>query len=72
MARLTALAKPDGGVRGIATGDTFRRLVARTLAKAWGATFDQATPRPFQYALQSRAGTDAVVATVGTDDLMPW
>ena len=29
MARLTALAKPDGGVRGIATGDTFRRLGLR-------------------------------------------
>ncbi|OLP88553.1 hypothetical protein AK812_SmicGene30090 [Symbiodinium microadriaticum] len=35
MARLTALRKPDGGVRGIATGDVFRRLVSRTLAKEW-------------------------------------
>ena len=32
-ARLTALSKPDGGVRGIATGTTLRRLVGMTLAK---------------------------------------
>ena len=31
--RLTAVRKTDGGVRGIATGDSFRRLVSRTLAK---------------------------------------
>ena len=61
--RLTALSKPDGGVRGIATGDAFRRLVSRTLAKGWAATFDQAT-RPYQYALQARAGTDALAAHV--------
>ena len=33
MARMTALRKPYSGVRGIATGDPFRRLVARKLAK---------------------------------------
>ena len=27
--RLTALRKPDGGVRGIVVGDVFRRVVAR-------------------------------------------
>ena len=32
-ARFTALAKPDGGVRGIATGSSLRRLVARILAR---------------------------------------
>ena len=42
MARMTALRKPDGGVRGIATGDAFRRLVARTLAKQWADVFDNA------------------------------
>ena len=63
MAQLTALRKPDGGVRGIATGDAFRRLVARTLAKQWAPTIDQAT-RPFQFAMQSRAGTDALVLNV--------
>ena len=63
MARLTALRKPDGGVRGIATGDVFRRLVARTLAKEWAQVFDNAT-RPYQFALQARAGTDALAASV--------
>ena len=63
MARLTALRKPDGGVRGIATGDAFRRLVSRTLAKQWATVFDEAT-RPYQFALQARAGTDALAAHV--------
>ena len=33
LGRLTALRKPDGGVRGIVVGDVMRRLVARTMAK---------------------------------------
>ena len=61
--RLTALQKADGGVRGIATGDAFRRLVSRTLAKEWAGNFDRAT-RPYQFALQARAGTDALAAHV--------
>jgi len=67
MARLTALRKPDGGVRGIATGDMFRRLVSKALAREWANKFDQAT-RPFQFALQARAGTDtlAVRAALAT------
>ena len=39
-ARLTALTKPDGGVRGIATGCSLRRLVARTLTKQFMAVFE--------------------------------
>ena len=39
-ARLTALLKPNGGVRGIATGCTVRRLVARTLAKQFMKAFE--------------------------------
>ena len=58
-ARLTALTKPDGGVRGIATGCSLRRLVARTLAKQFMAVFE-AECAPFQYALSTRAGTDCV------------
>ena len=56
-ARLTAVAKPDGGVRGIATCCTLRRLVARTLAKQFVKVFE-AECSPFQYALSTRAGTD--------------
>ena len=58
-ARLTALAKPDGGVRGIATGSSVRRLVARTLAKQFTKVF-QSECAPFQYALSTRAGTDCI------------
>ena len=47
-----------GGVRGIATGDVFRRLVSRAVAKTWARVFDEATG-PCPYALQARAGTDA-------------
>ena len=61
MARLTALAKPGGGVRGIATGDAFRRLTSRILARHFAADLDAAT-RPFQYALSTRTGTDAIAA----------
>ena len=58
-ARLTALSKPLGGVRGIATGSTIRRLVARTLAKQFMDEFE-AECAPFQCALSTRAGTDCV------------
>ena len=61
QARLTALAKPDGGVRGIATGTAFRRLVARTLARQFGGEIEGACA-PYQFALSMRAGTDCVVA----------
>ena len=61
LARMTALQKPDGGVRGIATGDVFRRLVSRALAKTWASTFDEAA-RPYQHALSARTGMDALVA----------
>ena len=52
MARVTALQKPAGGVRGIATGDVFRRLVSRALAAGWAGAFDEAT-RPYQFALST-------------------
>ena len=61
LSRLTALRKPTGGVRGIATGDVFRRLVSRALARAFSGELDAAT-RPFQFALQTRAGTDSLAA----------
>ena len=57
----------DGGVRGIATGDTFRRLVSvsKALAREWADKFDQAT-RPFQLPLQARAGATHVRAALAT------
>ena len=39
-ARMTALLKRNGGVRGIAAGTAFRRLVASCLARTYGGEID--------------------------------
>ena len=69
LEELTAFSKPDGGVRGIATGTSFRRLVAKTLARQFGKVVES-TCVPFQFALSTRAGTDCVGHTIRamTDD----
>ena len=59
LTRMTAICKPGGRVCGIATGGMFRRLVSRALAAAWAPVFAQAT-RPYQFALRTRAGVDAL------------
>ncbi len=58
-ARMTALLKPNGRVRGIATGTAFRRIVASCLARVVGQEVEKACA-PFQYALSTRAGTECV------------
>ena len=60
LASLTALSKPDGGVRGIVVGDILRRMVARTIAKQIAKQVEAATV-PFQYALSTKAGCECVV-----------
>ena len=35
LGRLTALSKPDGGVRVIVVDDILRGMVARTMARRW-------------------------------------
>ena len=65
LATMRALQKKDGGVRGIATGSSFRRLVAKTLARQFGKAVE-ATCSPFQFALSTRAGTDCVGHAVRT------
>ena len=57
--RLTALRKPDGGVRGIVVGDVFRRVVARTIAQKYTKKVEEATA-PHQYALETKAGCETV------------
>ena len=59
LANMTALQKKDGGVRGIATGTSFRRLVSKTLARQFMTAVEE-TCDPFQFALSTRAGTDCV------------
>ena len=63
VARMTASQKSDGGIRGIATGTVFRRLVAKTLARQFGTVVEGACS-PFQFALSTRAGVDCVGHTV--------
>ena len=41
LATMTALRNKDGGVRGITTGSSFRRLVAKTLARQFGQIVEQ-------------------------------
>ena len=63
VGRLTALQKPDGGVRGIVVGDIVRRLVARTMAKQVAKQAEKATA-PFQYALSTKAGCECIAHIV--------
>ena len=56
---MTAFRKDDGGVRGIATGVAFRRLVAESLARQHGKAVETVCS-PFQFALSTRAGTVCV------------
>ena len=65
LGRLTALRKPDGGVRGIVVGDILRRLVARTMAKQVASEVEKATA-PFQYALSTKAGCECVAHIMQT------
>ena len=59
LGRMTALKKTSGKVRGIVAGCTLRRLVGRALATQFSEQLMKATA-PFQYALQTRAGTGAL------------
>ena len=56
--------KPDGGIRGIATSTSFRRLVSKSLARQFMKNVEDACS-PFQFALSTRAGTDCVAHAVG-------
>ena len=56
---MTAFQKQDGGVRGIATGTSFRGLVAKTLASQFEKPVE-AVCAPYQFAFSTPAGTDCV------------
>ena len=57
--RITAPAKPDGGVPGTMVGDILRRLVARTMAQQVSTEAEAATAL-LQYAPSTRAGCKCV------------
>ena len=59
MSSMTALQKDNGRVRGIAAGDVYRRLVAKTLARMKQETFRRRVA-PANFGLAARAGTDSL------------
>ena len=63
IGRLVAAQKPSGGVRGLVVSDFLRRLASRTLAQQFADHFDAAC-RPYQYALLTRSGAEALVHTL--------
>lgn len=63
LGSLTALKPRPGKIRGIVAGDALRRLVAKTIAQQYSAQIMAAT-NPYQFALSTRAGTDAVALFV--------
>ena len=60
LGRMVALPKANGGVRGLVIGDLLRRVVARALAQMFSHQFQSACS-PWQFALSTRAGSEAVV-----------
>ena len=56
---MVALTKPSGGTRAFVMGDVCRRLVSRTCAQQAAEAF-QAVCAPFQYALSTKAGPEAL------------
>ena len=57
---LTAILKPNFRVRGISAGDTFRRLVAKTLARQYHDALIT-TIWSFNFGLHDRSGTDTAI-----------
>ena len=52
LASMTAVRNPDGGVRGIATGTVFRRLVAKCLSRQYISEVERVCA-PFQFAMST-------------------
>ena len=60
LSQITALLKASGRVRGVSAGDTFRRLVAKTLARQFADPLREAAG-PANFGLANRCGTDGLV-----------
>ena len=59
LGRITALQKPNGGVRGIIAGDMIRRLVARTMSQQLSKAVERATS-PCQHAFTTPSGGECI------------
>ena len=60
VSSMTALLKPNGRIRGIAAADSFRRLVAKTLARQKQDELRNAV-WPYNFGLSNTSGTDTAV-----------
>ena len=60
LARLTALLKPNGRIRGISSGDTFRRLVSKTIARQKQAVL-RTLVEPHNFGISAKCGTDGLI-----------
>ncbi len=60
MCKMTAVKKSGSKVRGLNAGDSFRRVVARTLAQQFAEEFRTATA-PFNYGMSVHSGMDAII-----------
>lgn len=63
LGRMVALQKPNGRARGIIIGDVLRRLISRSLAQTYAEAIHTACS-PHQFALSTRAGTEAIIHTI--------
>ena len=71
LGRLTALQKPNGGVRGIVSGDIVRRLVALTMSQQLTDSVQRATAA-YQYAMSTKSGCECIAhALQGLTELDP-
>ena len=60
VSALTALVKPNNRIRGIAAGDSFRRLVTKAVARQYQEELRSAV-FPHNVGLSDRSGTDAAI-----------
>ena len=69
LATMTALQKKDGGVRGIATGSSFRRLVAKTLARQFGKAVEVAPADCVGHAVRTATDRDPQATVLSIDGI---
>ena len=60
LSKLTALTKPNGRVRGISAGDSFRRFVTKIVARQFQDTLRDRVA-PLNFGLCHRGGTDSLI-----------
>ena len=76
LGRLTALRKPDGGVRGIVAGDIVRRLVARTISQQLSEGVQAASTRAgcecVAHALQGITEMSATATITSVDGISAY